>query len=42
MTMKVPMSDIIDLASEKDKDGNSNGFFAYTTIDSLPYSCSSA
>jgi hypothetical protein len=28
MTMKVPMSDIIDLASEKDKDGNSNGFFA--------------
>lgn len=28
LTMKVPMSDIIDLASEKDKDGNSNGFFA--------------
>ena len=28
LTMKVPMSDIIQLASEKDKDGNSNGFFA--------------
>ena len=28
LTMKVPMSDIIELASEKDKNGNSNGFFA--------------
>ena len=28
LTMKVPMSDIIELASGKDKKGNSNGFFA--------------
>ena len=28
LTMKVPMSDIIRLANEKDENGNSNGFFA--------------